>query len=160
MDRLIQELEERGKTVVLVGPVAQPDVEVASIVARQMAFHHKVTEPMFLPETEFMENDGDIIDHYASRNGIIFIRPDEAQCKLNRCDYFRDSEALLSEERMWLGFTLNLIWAGCLLTLAHFAIPAMGARGLAYSFLGAYSLHMLTTGYCVLKRRQTTSAIA
>jgi O-antigen/teichoic acid export membrane protein len=68
-------------------------------------------------------------------------------------------EALASEERMWLGFTLNLIWAGCLLTLAHFAIPAMGARGLAYSFLGAYSLHMLTTGYCVLQRRQSTRAI-
>jgi O-antigen/teichoic acid export membrane protein len=69
-------------------------------------------------------------------------------------------EALASEERMWLGFTLNLIWAGCLLTLAHFLIPAMGARGLADSFLGAYSVHMVTTGYCVLQRRQTTRAIA
>jgi O-antigen/teichoic acid export membrane protein len=67
-------------------------------------------------------------------------------------------EALASKEKMWLGFSLNLIWAGCLIALAYFAIPALGARGLAYSFLGAYSVHLFTTGYCALRNRQFTKA--
>ncbi|MCE5307433.1 MAG: oligosaccharide flippase family protein [Acidobacteriales bacterium] len=58
--------------------------------------------------------------------------------------------ALASQERMWVGFILNLIWACCLLMLASAAIPVAGARGLAYSFLAAYLLHMLTTGYSAL----------
>lgn len=63
--------------------------------------------------------------------------------------------ALVSEGRIWLGLFLNLIWACCLLAVAYFAIPADGARGLAYSFLAAYVIHMLTSGYCVLRSRRT-----
>jgi len=61
--------------------------------------------------------------------------------------------ALASRGRMWLGLILNLIWAACLLMLAGIWIPAAGARGLAYSFLAAYLVHMLTTGYYVLRSR-------
>lgn len=69
------------------------------------------------------------------------------------CAAMTIGNALASEERMWVGFSLNLIWAGCLLTTAYFAIPLAGARGLAYSFLAAYVLHVFTTGYCVLSGR-------
>jgi hypothetical protein len=97
LDRFILELEKRDKIVVLIGPVATPDRDVASIVARQMAFHHTVVEPLFQPEKEFIAGQGAIIEHYASRDDIVFIRPEQIQCELNRCDFFRDGQALFAD---------------------------------------------------------------
>jgi peptidoglycan/LPS O-acetylase OafA/YrhL len=97
LDRLIQNLQQRGKTVVLVGPIAPPTWESASVMARDLAFGHRIVEPMFLPESTFMAQQGDIIAHYASRDDIIFIRPDRIQCKQDRCDYFRDGASLFAD---------------------------------------------------------------
>jgi hypothetical protein len=65
--------------------------------ARDLAFGHRIVEPMFLPESTFMAQQGDIIAHYASRDDIIFIRPDRIQCKQDRCDYFRDGASLFAD---------------------------------------------------------------
>ena len=97
LDRLIENLEQRGKTVVLVGPIAPPTWESASVVARDLAFGHNIVEPMFLPESTFMAEKGSIIAHYASRSDIIFIRPDRIQCKEGRCEYFRDGAPLFAD---------------------------------------------------------------
>ncbi len=97
LDRLIQELEQRGKTVVLVGPIAPPGWDSASIVARELAFHHRVAEPLFTPESSFLALQGDVIAHYASRDDMIFIRPDRIQCQMGSCDYFRDGESLFAD---------------------------------------------------------------
>lgn len=97
LDRLIQRLEQKGKTVVLVGPVTPPTWEAASVVARDLAFGHKVVEPVFLPKSTFIAEQGATIAHYASRNDIIFIQPDRIQCMQDRCDYFRDGESLFAD---------------------------------------------------------------
>jgi hypothetical protein len=97
LDRVIQDLELHGKTVVLVGPISSPGWESASIVARQLGFGHKVTEPLFLPESKFIATQGDTIAHYVSRHDIVFIRPDLIQCQLDRCDYFRDGASLFAD---------------------------------------------------------------
>jgi O-antigen/teichoic acid export membrane protein len=63
--------------------------------------------------------------------------------------------ALASQGKMWVGFSLNLIWACCLLATAYFAISAAGASGLANCFLLAYLLHLaMTAGYIFLNRRK------
>jgi hypothetical protein len=97
LDRVIQNLEHHGKTVVLVGAISPPGWESASIVGRQLGFGHKVTEPLFLPESTFMVTQGATIAHYASRDDIVFIRPDRVQCQLSRCDYFRDGASLFAD---------------------------------------------------------------
>lgn len=97
LDRVIQNLEHHGKTVVLIGPISSPGWESASVVARQLGFGHKVTEPLFLPESTFMATEGDTIAHYASRHDIVFIRPDRIQCQQGRCDYFRDGASLFAD---------------------------------------------------------------
>ncbi len=97
LDRLIENLEQRGKTVVLVGPITPPTWESASVVARDLAFGHKVAEPMFIPESAFMAEQGSIIAHYASRSDMIFIRPDRIQCMEDRCDYFRVGVPLFAD---------------------------------------------------------------
>jgi hypothetical protein len=97
LDRLIQTLEKEGKTVALVGPITPPTWESASVAARDLAFGHKLLEPIFLPANKFMADHGSIIAHYASRSDIIFIRPDLIQCRDNKCDYFRNGQPLFAD---------------------------------------------------------------
>jgi peptidoglycan/LPS O-acetylase OafA/YrhL len=97
LDRLIQELQHRGKTVVLVGPISVPQWDVASVVSRELAFGHKIVQPLFVPEDAFIALEGDTIAHFASRDDITFIRPDRIQCQRGRCDYFRDGASLFAD---------------------------------------------------------------
>jgi hypothetical protein len=97
LDRLILNLQSRGKIVILIGPIKPPTWEAASVVARDLAFGHRITEPLFFSENEFMAEQGDTIQHYASRKDIIFIRPDLIQCMKGRCDYFRDGAPLFAD---------------------------------------------------------------
>jgi hypothetical protein len=97
LDRLIQNLQQRGKTVVLIGPVKPPALDSASIMARDMAFGHQIVEPLFFPENTFMAEQGNILAHYASRNDMVFIRPDRIQCEQGRCDFFRDGASLFAD---------------------------------------------------------------
>ncbi len=98
LDRLIASLQDHGKLVVLVGPLATPETDVASVVARQMAFRQRVDEPTFLPESYFMAKEGTVLQHFAARKDIAFIRPDLVQCRSDRCDYFRDGESLFADD--------------------------------------------------------------
>ena len=84
--------------MVLVGPLATPETDVASVVARQMAFRQRVDEPTFLPESYFMAKEGTVLQHFAARKDIAFIRPDLVQCRSDRCDYFRDGESLFADD--------------------------------------------------------------
>lgn len=97
LDRVIEELRQSGKSVILVGPLAIPGYDVASIVARQMAFGRPVTEPMYMPEMEFLDSNRDILSHYSSRNDMTFIRPDQAQCQKSKCDFFRDGMSIFAD---------------------------------------------------------------
>jgi hypothetical protein len=98
LDRLIAHFKQEGKTVVLVGPVATPNSEMASILARQMAFHNKIEEPLFLPQSTFMASEGEVIAHYSQRDDMIFIRPDLIQCEQGRCDYIRDGASFFADD--------------------------------------------------------------
>jgi peptidoglycan/LPS O-acetylase OafA/YrhL len=97
LDRLIESFEQRGKTVVLVGPIAPPGWEAASVVSRSLAFGRKITEPLFLSEGSFMANQGSMITHFSNRSDVLLVRPDLVQCKLDKCDYFRDGASLFSD---------------------------------------------------------------
>jgi peptidoglycan/LPS O-acetylase OafA/YrhL len=97
LDRLIDHLKQLGITVVLVGPLATPESDTASIVARQMAFHHSIEEPTYAPESQFIAKQAGILAHFSSRDDMIFIRPDRIQCQHDRCDYIRDGEAIFAD---------------------------------------------------------------
>jgi peptidoglycan/LPS O-acetylase OafA/YrhL len=97
VDRLISHLERLGKTVVLVGPISAPGWDFPSIVGRELAFHNRISEPLFFPESTFMLSMGTVIEHYSSRQDIIFIRPDLVQCEQGRCDYLRDGASLFAD---------------------------------------------------------------
>jgi O-antigen/teichoic acid export membrane protein len=54
-------------------------------------------------------------------------------------------EAIASEDRMWSGMFLNLLW-GCVMIGATWFLVGHGAVGLALALLIAYIFHLLTVG--------------
>ncbi len=64
-------------------------------------------------------------------------------------------QAIASEDRMWWGMLLNLLW-GCTMICASWLFVAHGAIGLAFAILISYTFHLLTVGvytyFSLLKR--------
>jgi peptidoglycan/LPS O-acetylase OafA/YrhL len=97
LDAVIRSLEQSGKEVILVGPLAVPGYDAPSIVARQMAFGHPVTEPSYEPESQFLTEYHTILSHYQFRSDIGFIRPDRIECQNGRCEFFPDGVSLFAD---------------------------------------------------------------
>ena len=98
LDRVISRYRSAGKSVVLIGPLALPGYDIASVVARQMAFGRPITGPLYMPEGVFWTKYGETISHYESRRDIIFVRPDRAQCQKGRCEYFNHGSSLFADD--------------------------------------------------------------
>lgn len=97
IDDLIRQLQRSGKQVIVTGPLAQPNWDVASIVSRQLAFGHPVDRPTFLPLAEFNQRFGQAIRHFEERTDIGFARPDLVQCSTDRCNFILDGHSLFAD---------------------------------------------------------------
>ncbi|MFC3712439.1 acyltransferase family protein [Sphingoaurantiacus capsulatus] len=97
LDALIGRLHARGVEVALIGPIAIPYYDVASEVSRRLAFGHEITSPLFEPEARFMARYGELIDHFASRRDVAFIRPDHVQCAAGECAFVRNDRSLFAD---------------------------------------------------------------
>ncbi|MGA2399435.1 MAG: acyltransferase family protein [Steroidobacteraceae bacterium] len=98
LDDLIDRLQGMGKRVVLIGPIAKPGWSVASVLSRQIAFGHEADHRTFLPASDFEHRFGALIRHFAARNDISFVRPDEVQCPADRCYYVLDGRSLFADD--------------------------------------------------------------
>jgi hypothetical protein len=97
LDDLIDQLERMGMQVVLIGPIAEPGWNLASILSRQLAFGHVPDRPVFLPAADFERRLGSAIQHFESRRDIGFARPDKVQCPDERCYFVLDGRSLFSD---------------------------------------------------------------
>lgn len=97
LDVLIQRLQARGIKVALVGPVAVPGYDVASEVSRRLAFGRPIHSPLYEPEARFMARYGKLIDRFASRPDIAFIRPDRVQCVDGQCRFVSDGRSYFAD---------------------------------------------------------------
>lgn len=97
LDRTIDRLIAAGKKVVLIGPVAIPGWDVASVAGRSLAFNRRLEQPLYESEQAFRARYSTIIDHFEQRGDITLIRPDFAQCQNGRCDYVIDGRSLFAD---------------------------------------------------------------
>jgi hypothetical protein len=97
LDDLIDRLRVAGKQVIIIGPIAEPGWDVASILSRQLAFGHPPDRATFLPVTAFTRRFGSAVRHFGARPDIGFVRPDRVQCPVDRCYYVLDGRSLFSD---------------------------------------------------------------
>jgi hypothetical protein len=98
LDDVIDQLHRAGKQVVLIGPIAQPNWDIASFVSRQLAFHRPVNRVTYLPAAEFTRRFESAIRHFEARGDVGFARPDRVQCRAERCFYLLDGHSLFADE--------------------------------------------------------------
>jgi peptidoglycan/LPS O-acetylase OafA/YrhL len=94
---LFDRLHGAGKQVVLIGPLAEPGWNIASMLSRDLAFGHRLDRPTSVPTSEFMRRYGTAIRYFEARSDIFFARPDKVQCSADRCDYVIDGRSLFSD---------------------------------------------------------------
>jgi hypothetical protein len=99
LDRTIERFQRAGKRVALVGPIAVPGWDVASILSRSLNFGREVRLPLFTAQADFDRSFGPVIAHYQSRSDIVFIRPDLVQCAAGRCDFLRQGAPLFADSQ-------------------------------------------------------------
>ncbi len=98
LDRTIDRLISSGKQVVLIGPIATPKWDVASIVGRNLAFGRPTIRPLFGSQQDFISKYANIIKHFELRSGVVFVRPDLVQCRSGRCDYVIDGHSIFADD--------------------------------------------------------------
>jgi hypothetical protein len=97
LDDLLDQLKRAGKRVVLIGPIAEPGWDVASVLSRELAFGHPVDHALFMPVSDFTRRFESAIEHFQARVDIGFARPDKVQCNAERCNYLIDGRSLFSD---------------------------------------------------------------
>ena len=98
VDATIAHLRAAGKKVVLIGPLAVPGWDVASITSRSLAFGRPVENDNFFPEDAFLKQYSGALSHFERRGDVEFVRPDRIQCRLGRCEYFLSGESLFADD--------------------------------------------------------------
>lgn len=97
LDDTVQRFSSMGKRVALVGPIAIPGWDVASIVSRKMAFGHPIERRLYMERGAFLKNHSKILAHFEGRRDIEFIRPDHVQCTDLRCAYIDGARSLFAD---------------------------------------------------------------
>jgi hypothetical protein len=108
LDELISELQASGKTVILIGPIATPNIDIASETSRQLAFNMPVSNRISMPRSEFDANFGSMIKHFAGRNDIGFLRPDFVQCTPKQCDFIRGDRSFFADSNHFASSSLYM----------------------------------------------------
>jgi hypothetical protein len=98
LDATIAALRAAGKNVIVVGPIAVPGWDVASILSRELAFGRLVDQPLASSAASFNAVYGPVLAVLGKRRDIAIIRPDRIQCRAARCDYIRDGISLFADD--------------------------------------------------------------
>lgn len=97
MDNLISEIQASGKSVIVIGPIATPNWDVASETSRRLAFGHALTRPTSMAADKFFDQFSAAIDHFGQRADIVFLRPDLVQCDKRQCYFIRGGKSYFSD---------------------------------------------------------------
>ena len=97
MDDLVYTLISNNKRVIIIGPIAYPQWNVASVVSRKLAYHRTIDEPLFYPADKFKNRYNSTFTRYELHPEITFLRPDRIQCSTERCEYIVDDHSLFAD---------------------------------------------------------------
>ncbi|RWE11766.1 MAG: acyltransferase [Mesorhizobium sp.] len=97
LDHLIGRLQEFGKKVVLIGPIAYPGWDLPSELSRNLAFGRPLGKPTYLPADAFQRQHEETIQHFGARRDIGFARPDTVLCDASRCNYVLDGRSVFAD---------------------------------------------------------------
>jgi peptidoglycan/LPS O-acetylase OafA/YrhL len=97
LDDLLDRVQQSGREVILIGPIAEPGWDVASVLSRQLAFGHPPERPTSVSASDFLARYGPALTHFEGRLGRFFARPDTVQCADGACRYVIGGRSLFAD---------------------------------------------------------------
>ena len=97
VERTVARLQAAGKRVIVIGPIATPGWDIASVLSRSLAFGRPQSQALFKPQDQFEREFAGVFDAFAARPGVVLVRPDRVQCRAGRCNYLLDGHALFAD---------------------------------------------------------------
>jgi len=97
---LVAALRQAGKRVIVIGPVAVPGYDLASVAARDLAFHGEVRTPIDLSRVDYLREYANVLnamDALSRDPGVAIVRPDEMICDTQRCPFIVDGRAIFAD---------------------------------------------------------------
>ncbi|QWE22923.1 acyltransferase [Polynucleobacter sp. AP-Jannik-300A-C4] len=93
---LLDNLSKSGKYTYLVGPIAIPNFDFASVASRNIKFGN-VTENSSIPRASFDEQFKTTISSFSKKLKNRFIAPHEALCDLDHCNFADENGSYFSD---------------------------------------------------------------
>jgi len=97
LDALIDTLVQRGRRVVLIGPIPEPGWDVASILSRDLRFGRKLDKPLGESAAAFAARFHDIVAHLQARRDMTLVLPNRLLCDAQTCHYILDGHAMYAD---------------------------------------------------------------
>jgi peptidoglycan/LPS O-acetylase OafA/YrhL len=97
---LVAALRDRGKRVVIVGPVALPGYNLASVAARDLAFRGDIRTPTAMSRAVYRAEYANVLsamDDLARTDGVTLVRPDSLICDARACPFIIDGRAVFAD---------------------------------------------------------------
>lgn len=85
------------RRVIVVGPIAEPDLDIASVLSRQIAFGVEPRAATSVAAEPFRAKFATVFERIGNRDGIRLVRPDLYQCTRTRCYFVKDGVGLFSD---------------------------------------------------------------
>lgn len=86
-----------GVKISVIGPIARPGFDIASVLSRQLAFGHTDLVDVSTPSPAFYAVFNPVLDKLKSNPRIQLIRPDQILCDETVCDFVKDGRSIYSD---------------------------------------------------------------
>lgn len=97
---LVAGLRSHGKQVVVIGPVALPGYNIASVAARDLAFHGRIGTATSVSRADYLREHANILaalDRLGAQPGVQVVRVDQWVCRQDLCPFIVDGRAVFAD---------------------------------------------------------------
>lgn len=97
---LVNGLHAAGKRVVIVGPLALPGYNLASVAARDLAFHGRIKTRTGVTRAAYLAEYSNVLnamEAMARQPGVSLVRVDEIACDIENCPFIQNGRAVFAD---------------------------------------------------------------
>jgi len=94
----VDTLERAGKRVIVIGPIAAPGYDMASVVGRTLAFGRPMTTPMAVRRSTFDSSYAPLTVWLRTRRELIVEQPSSLFCDASTCRYLVAGKPVFADE--------------------------------------------------------------
>ena len=97
LDATIVRIERSGRRAIVIGPIPLPNLDLASILSRELTFGLKRDRSLAIDQKTFIFDHGEAISYFGTRLNSAFVPAHEVQCDGSKCAYLLEGRSLFAD---------------------------------------------------------------